>query len=243
VIPWLIMRILAIALVDGDLERVRELRTAVEAERPDALVCAGGIGAPAGAPEATSLHRVVHELAALPCPVAVVPGEEDAPEHRVLPILASQEWTEHHLYCVHGMHAVVRELAIAGFGGAIVERDRETETALRDPSWEAKYRLAFLTQLDQPLLVLAFHHPPAQVRTVDLVDGVHAGSEAVTELIGTWNPRVAVVAGASPATETYADTVVVSPGRLDRGEYALVDTRGAREVRFASTSAPTRSQA
>jgi uncharacterized protein len=238
------MRILAIAHVEGDLERVRELRAAVELERPDVLVCAGGIGATTPhVGEPVSLHRVVHDLAALPCPVAVVPGEQDAPEHRVLPILAAQQWIEHHLYCVHGMHAVVRELAIAGFGGAIVERERETETALRYPAWEARYRMAFVTQLDQPLLALAFHHPPAQVRSLDLVDGVHAGSEEVTELIGTWNPRVAVVAGASPGSELYADTVVVSPGRLDRGEYAVVDTRGRRDVHFGNTSAPTRSQA
>jgi Icc-related predicted phosphoesterase len=188
------------------------------------------------------VHRVLHTLATLPCPVAVVPGEFDTPERHVLPITTAQEWTERHLHCVHGMSTSVHDLAVAGFGGQITEREREAETALRYPGWEVRYRLAFLSELDQAL-VLVFHHPPARMRELDLVDGRHAGSQAVTELLGTWRPRVAVVAGERPGQEGYATTVVVSPGRLDRGEYAVFDTSHGREARFGTTTPVPQPQA
>jgi Icc-related predicted phosphoesterase len=186
--------------------------------------------------EARTLHRALHELAAMPCKVVVVPGEWDGPERRVLSIMAGQEWAEHHLSCIHGMHVADGELAFAGFGGRITEREREVEYALRYPGWEARYRVAFLAQLDQPLLVLVFHSPPARVRELDVVDGRPAGSETVTELIGTWSPKVAVVAGDRPGQQPHAATLVVSPGRLDRGEYAVFDPRHGREVRFLTTA-------
>jgi Icc-related predicted phosphoesterase len=236
------MRILACAHLNGALDRLAELRRAVDVERPDVLVFAGSLQAPGhhdggDEVEARTLHRALHELAAMPCEVAVVPGEWDAPERRVVSIMAGQEWAEHHLACIHGMHVARGELALAGFGGRITEREREVESALRYPGWEARYRLAFLTQLDQPLLVLVFHTPPARVRELDVVDGQPAGSEAVTELIGTWSPKVAVVAGDRPGQQLYAATVVVSPGRLDRGEYAVFDARQGRDVRFLTTAA------
>jgi uncharacterized protein len=234
------MRILACAHLNGALDRLSELRGAVEAERPDLVVFAGNLVAadrPAASPdvEARALHRAVHELAALPCPVAIVPGEHDAPERRMMPILASQEWAEHRLLCVHGMPAVMGELAVGGFGGRITEHEREVESAVRYPAWEARYRMAFLTQVDQALLVLVFHTPPARVHDLDLVHGRHTGSEAVTELIGTWSPKVAVVAGHHAARGLYAATVVVSPGRLDHGEYTVFDPRQGHEVRFHAT--------
>jgi Icc-related predicted phosphoesterase len=132
------------------------------------------------------------------------------------------------------MYATIGDLAVAGFGGRITERERETESALRYPGWEARYRMAFLTQVDQALLVMVFHNPPARVGNLDLVDGERVGNEEVTELIGTWSPRVAVVAGDRAGRELYGTTVVVSPGRLDRGEYAVFDPRRDRDVRFRS---------
>lgn len=238
------MRIVACARLDGALDRLSELRRAVEEEQAEMVVFAGSLlgseqsEARAG-DRARGLHTAMHELAALPCAVAVVPGEHDAPERRVLPVLAGREWAEHHLYCVHGMGASTGDLAVAGFGGRITGCERETESALHYPGWEAGYRTAFLAQREQAPLVMVFHTPPARVHDVDLVDGMHVGSRDVTELIGTWSPPVAVVAGDLPSRQRYAATVVVSPGRLDRGEYAVFDPRG-RDVRFRSAAPAAR---
>jgi Icc-related predicted phosphoesterase len=227
------MRILACAHLDGELDRLQDLRLVVEEERPDLVVFAGGLLAPGreGSTVARGLHRLLHGLAALPCAVAVVPGAADAPERRVLPVATAQEWTERNLHCVHGMLATIDDLAVAGFGGDITERERETEVALRYPAWELRYRMAFLNRVEQPLL-LVHHHPPAQMHELDVVDGRHIGSQAVTEVVGTWRPRVVVVAGPRPAREMYASTVVVSPGRLDQGSYALFDAFHDRKVQF-----------
>jgi uncharacterized protein len=213
------MRTLAFAHLDGELDRLEDLERVVAEERAELVVFAGSARADHrdADPEAPrSLHRVLHVLARLPCPVAVIPGEHDWPERHVMPVLTGQEWSERHLHSVHGSFASVRTLSVAGFGGQVTERERETDAALRYPGWEVRYRLAFLADLDQDLL-LVFHHPPAQVRELDLVDGNHTGSETVTELIGTWDPKVAVVAGARPGSEVYGKTLVVSPGRFAAG--------------------------
>jgi Icc-related predicted phosphoesterase len=42
-------------------------------------------------------------------------------------------------------------------------------------------------------------------------------------LIKTHNPCVAVVAGDRPSEAMLANTMVVCPGRADRGDYALID--------------------
>jgi Icc-related predicted phosphoesterase len=59
------------------------------------------------------------------------------------------------------------------------------------------------------------------------------GSELLAELIKTYNPRLALVGGAEPAQEDLARTLVVCPGRLDNGHYAVVDL-GARSVEAAT---------
>jgi Icc-related predicted phosphoesterase len=237
------MQVLACAHLDGELDRLRDLQRAVDEERPDLVVFAGSALAPGRAAEkgaAQSLHHVLHTLGDLPCHVAVVPGAHDAPEARVLPIMTGLDWTERHLHCVHGMAVPMSELAIAGFGGQVTEHEREIDEALRYPGWEVEYRMAFLSQLDQSLLLLVFHHPPANVRELEPLDE-RGGSEVVTELIGTWKPGVAVAAGPRPGRGMHGTTVVVSPGRLDRGEYAVFDARRGREVRFAGGASAARS--
>jgi Icc-related predicted phosphoesterase len=65
------------------------------------------------------------------------------------------------------------------------------------------------------------------------------GHRAVTEAIATWHPRVAVCAGLRPGHKWVGDTLVASPGRLDQGEYAVVDLRdrSVRHEALARTAA------
>jgi Icc-related predicted phosphoesterase len=54
--------------------------------------------------------------------------------------------------------------------------------------------------------------------------GQHAaGSEVLAELIKTYNPRVAIIAGEEPSETRLGKTLVVSPGRLEQGCYADID--------------------
>jgi Icc-related predicted phosphoesterase len=54
--------------------------------------------------------------------------------------------------------------------------------------------------------------------------GLHrAGSEALAVLISTYRPRLAIVPGDAVAETRLGTTLVVHPGRLEQGEYALID--------------------
>jgi Icc-related predicted phosphoesterase len=226
------MKTLAFAHVNGRLELLDQLSEAVDRERPDLVVFAGNAVSPGGRDreqDARTLDTMFHALGQLPSPVVLIPGEHDAPERAFLAASVSREWVERQLHAIHGAFAVVHNIATAGFGGAVTDSERETEQALRYPAWEVIYRLGFLRELEQPLL-LVFHHPPAEMKAIDVVDGKHAGSPAVTELIGTWRPKVAVVAGETPGRETYGDTTVISSGRFDQGQYAVFDARSGRTV-------------
>ncbi len=232
------MKTLAFAHLNGNLEALDQLREAATTERPDLVVFAGnatGPGERQAERDAHTFDALFRTLADLACPAVVVPGEHDAPERAFLAASVSRQWIERQLHAIHGAFAVVHNFAAAGFGGAITEHERETEQALRYPSWEVLYRMAFLRELEQPLL-LVFHHPPAEMKAIDVVDGRHVGQPAVTELIGTWRPKVAVVAGAEPGREEYGDTIVVSCGRLDQGHYAVFDARSGRTVEFKKVS-------
>ncbi|HEV7679007.1 MAG TPA: hypothetical protein VGQ42_10610 [Candidatus Dormibacteraeota bacterium] len=229
------MRILALAHIDGrsDFAGVAER---CRSERIDVVTVAGGLlprreeGGNGTAHDRTAmLQRVLSGLADLPCTVAVVPGEHDAPERLVLQALVMSQWATRGLHCVHGMFTVAHELAVVGFGGRVRDDDgREVVSRLEYPGWEAEYRIAVANELDQRLL-LVFHHPHAEAKQLDVVDGQHTGSRAVTEMIGTWRPRVAVVGGMVQGQEIYGDTMVVSPGAYSSGQYAVVDEH-ARDV-------------
>ncbi len=117
-----------------------------------------------------SVQAPRHTLASLPATAAFVPGEVDAPDRRYLPIAVSHDWTERQLHCIHGMFMSAHEWSVAGFGGRTTDNETETETALRYPGWEVTYRLGFLGQLEQDLL-LVFYNPTAETGDLDLVGG------------------------------------------------------------------------
>ena len=58
-------------------------------------------------------------------------------------------------------------------------------------------------------------------------------------LIKTYNPRLAIVGGEEPAEEELGRTLVVCPGRLDHGHYAVVDlqTRSVEAACLAQQAA------
>jgi Icc-related predicted phosphoesterase len=204
------MRVLACGHLNGELDRLQDLRRAVQEEGPNLVVLAGNVLASGSRPPEIAthaLHQALHTLATLPCAVALVPGGWTLP-NATFCLSRPHRRSERHLHCVYGMFMTASDLAVAGFGGRVTEGERETETALHYPGWEVMYRMAFLGQLEQDLLLI-FHHPPAQVHELDIVDGQHTGSEVITELVGTWRQRVVVVAGAIQG-RVISTTVVVS---------------------------------
>lgn len=66
-----------------------------------------------------------------------------------------------------------------------------------------------------------------------------AGSETLAELIKTYNPRLVVIAQEGATEMLIGKSLVVSPGRLDRDQYALVDLHDLA-VEIADATAQTR---
>jgi Icc-related predicted phosphoesterase len=151
----------------------------------------------------------------------------DAPLRDSLRESFNMEIAYPHLPGVHGTVALAPgDVLFAGMGGEVSddpETIREEEEFLRYPGWEVEYRLKVVREFDASEQVFLFTTPPAHKGLRE------PGSGALAELIKTYNPRVAVVGGAEPTQMELARTLVVCPGRLDKGHYAIVDL-GARTV-------------
>jgi hypothetical protein len=71
------------AHLNGERDRLQDLRRAVQEEGPNLVVLAGDVLASGSRPPKIAthaLHQALHTLATLPCAVALVPGELDASE-------------------------------------------------------------------------------------------------------------------------------------------------------------------
>jgi hypothetical protein len=87
------------------------------------------------------------------------------------------------------------------------------------PAWEIEYRLKFLQELKDYSKVFLFTTFPAH-------KGIHqTGSVLLAEIIKTYNPRLVLVSGAEQKQETVGKSLVVSPGSLADGNFALIDLR------------------
>jgi len=95
-------------------------------------------------------------------------------------------------------------------------RRATSSRASRIPAGSPRYRLKVLREFDEHQLVLAFSTPPAHKGAGT------PGSEALTELIGTYRPRL-VVCGGERRSELIGRSLVVAPGRLAGGHFAVAD--------------------
>ncbi|GIX46772.1 MAG: hypothetical protein KatS3mg131_0983 [Candidatus Tectimicrobiota bacterium] len=93
-------------------------------------------------------------------------------------------------------------------------------------AWEATFALDFLRHLEGEKLLL-FHTPPAGVFEGEAEPGGH---EAVSHLIKTYDPRFAFCSrqGGQKGRLLVGNTLVVCPGQLRQGDYAILDTRERR---------------
>jgi uncharacterized protein len=163
-----------------------------------------------------------------------VPGPEDAP---VQDYLRQAHGIEVVATSLHGVHGTVSfgsggHVVFAGFGGEVVddpEAQREETERLSYPGWEAEYRLKLLRELDEHQLALLFFTPPAHKGLGE------PGSEVLAELVNTHRARI-VVCGGQQRSEMLGRSLVVSPGNLGDGYYAIADL-GAKEAELAQLTA------
>jgi len=222
-----IQRVLAVGPIRGAVEQLQQLLSEETDLEVDAVAVVGDLGVAWSKPD--TYRAVFRTLGEAGLPTFWVPGPIDAPISDYLLESSNMEVAFPHLRGVHGSAASADgQVLFAGMGGEIVDdpsTPRVEEAILRYPGWEAEYRLKVIEEFDQPLKVLLFATRPMH-------KGLHeAGSEVVAEMINTYSPKIAIVAGEGATEERLGTTLVISPGRLDLGVYSVIDIHdGSVEV-------------
>jgi Icc-related predicted phosphoesterase len=220
--PQRVTRILCAAEPRGSAEAVAALLRAAAHHDVQALAVVGDLS---GAGDRPADYRALFvALGSAKLDTFWVPGPNDAPVEDYLREAHHIEVTYPFLRGVHGTVAFAPgPVLVAGFGGEVHDDPagpRDEVDRLCYPRWEVEYRLKpigrELSEHEQPILLFAT--PPAHKG-----HGA-AGSEALAELTATHRARL-VVCGGEPTTMLLGRTLVVAPGRLADGHYAIADLR------------------
>jgi Icc-related predicted phosphoesterase len=215
-----VSRILCVADPRGG-ERLRAAIEAAQARDVHAVAVVGDLS------DGTDHRSALRALGDCGLPAYWVPGPGDAPISDYLREAYNMETVFPLLHGVHGTAAFAPDghLLFAGLGGEVdddPDSQREETERLRYPRWEAEYRLKLLRELDEHAVALLFAAAP-------LHKGQGTGSsEALAELVGTYRPRL-VVCGGERGHSMIGRSIVVAPGSLGDGHYAVVDLQ-TREV-------------
>jgi Icc-related predicted phosphoesterase len=222
------MKILALADLDGAVPPRSALREVYRAAGIEAVVFAGSVLPPGDVPasDAKRLYTAFFDaLAALGLPAVVVPGHLDTP--LVLFRQVATPYASHTppiMVVDRAVASLVHSVVVGGLGGLLAEdhsaeETEATERTLRD----ALLALAALRQYPGPRVLLV--HTPPRGRVVDRHDGRHVGRRAVNRLIAGVGAPVAVCGYAheGQGKDDIDGTVVVNPGPLADGCYAIID--------------------
>ncbi|NPB05395.1 MAG: hypothetical protein GXO08_03340 [Aquificae bacterium] len=243
-------RILAIRDFKEAFEFLPNFKTVVKEVKPDAIVFAGSVlkgtkleeeyhsatlmGRP---PRREVLHEVEkHQVEVLNeffktlgetgVKTFIVPGKNDAPLKVYLRALAQMEEVYPNLRGVHETFANWgSEFVVFGLGGKLNESVFEEDFVVKYPRWYAEYVLKFMYEMKPKRKLMVLHHPPIGKKVDVCPDGKHRGSAISNTLIKTFNPEIAIVGLAGRGYEKIGDTLVVNPGPMYEGYFAVVDAQ------------------
>jgi len=201
---------IAVTDLHGSVRRLAHVPGAAEAE---GILIAGDITTAGGI---ASASRVLEEAASVNSHLMALFGNMDRPE------LAS--WLDEQGIGLHrAVRALTPDTAIMGVGGSPF-------TPMGTPSEFPENRIAewldemWMHARSFRYVVLISHTPPRDTRCDVLGDGRHAGSVAVRDFIMERQPAVCLCGHIheSPAEDRLGRTVVVNPGALGDGGYAVL---------------------
>lgn len=227
-----VTRVLCAAGPRGSAEAVARLLEAAGELDVQAVAVVGDLS---GGPDRAADYRALFQtLGRAGRPAYWVPGPADAPIEDYLREAQNIEVTFPFVRGVHGTAAFAPDghIVFAGFGGHVSDdpaEPREELQALRYPRWEPEYRLKVRRELHEHQLVLLLSTPPAHKGLGT------AGSEELAELVNTHRPRL-VVCGGERGAEMLGTSLVVAPGSLADGRYAVADLH-AKEAELGELAA------
>jgi len=231
--PRRVTRVLCAADTRGSAEAVDALVRAAADLDVQAIALVGDLSG-AGGDRPGDYRSVFRVLGRAAHDTYWVPGPSDAPVEDYLREAHNIEVVHPFLHGVHGTAAFAPgTVLVAGFGGEVDDdpaAPRDELQRLRYPRWEAEYRLKLLQRelSEHEQLILLFSTPPAHKGRET------GGSEALAELAVTNRARL-VVCGGEPGSMMLGRTLVVAPGRLVDGGYAIADLH-ARTAEHAELS-------
>jgi len=190
------MKVLVISDVHGYVEQLRALKESVNLSEFDFAVCCGDLES----------SEVVDELANLGIEVYAVPGNMDS--YYILDML------EYYVLSIHGKVIRRKGVVLAGIGGLT------PSTALNKVLSELN-----VVDLKGSKLMIISHYPPFGTK-VDLAYArIHIGLEEISDLIIKLKPHVVTCGHVHEAygTDRVDGTLVINPGPLAWGRYAILD--------------------
>ena len=220
------MRILVASDIHGSAEAVSKIRLGSQKWTAELIVICGDITHFGDVCQAQELLSGLHTPN---IPILFVPGNCDSPSLATL-----QDSGE--IHNIHRHTQVIGDVCFGGVGGA-------PPTPFDTPFELSEGRIRELLHLISYELkkcscsVLVTHSPPLNT-ALDLTRfGLHTGSKSVREFIEEEQPAL-VLCGhihESMGKDNLGRSLIVNPGSVRNGSYAVVDFSGEAEVFFADS--------
>ena len=215
------MKILVVADVHGETQKLNELAQTVDPKTIDILVCPGNMTdmftAGQDFNQLDVADMVIQKLLLFKKPVLCVPGNHDP--YEIVDVF------EEYGVNLHNTHKKVRGVDFIGFGGAptpfntlFEPTEEETKDGL-EAAWQGA---------KPPQFVLVTHNPPIGTKLDQLTSGEHVGSQAIRDFILHKKPLLAISAHIHEGRgdERVGETVCFNPGPLKDGHYGIVTIEG-----------------
>ncbi|MBP1912541.1 metallophosphoesterase [Thermococcus stetteri] len=202
------MRIAAVTDIHGKLEKAKKLLGVLEEERPDLILIAGDITNFGGAEIA---RKVLEPLMDLGVPLLAVHGNCDG---RDVP-----ELLEKLRISLHNKRREANGTGFVGIGGSNITPFNTIWELTEDEIRE------ILTKNYKPGDIILSHAPPKDTKADRVHSGLHVGSTALRKFIEGNQPPLVVTGHIHEArsVDELGKTVIVNPGPLFRGYYALIE--------------------
>ncbi len=202
------MRFVAVTDIHGNAKMSRKLAGLIAGERPDILLIAGDI---THFSRAETARKVLGPLLETDVPILAVHGNCDG---RDVPELLEELGIN-----LHDRRRELNGVGFVGIGGSNITPFNTIWELTEDEIRE------ILLRNYRPGDVILSHVPPRDTRADLVRSGLHVGSSALREFIED-NDVPLVVTGhihEARSVDRVGKTVIVNPGPLFRGYYAVID--------------------
>ncbi|CAB50566.1 metallophosphoesterase [Pyrococcus abyssi] len=204
------MKIVAVTDIHGNKGSVVALAKVIEDLRPELILIAGDI---THFGDGKVAEQILEPLLRLNIRVLAIMGNCDGRDvPRILERLGIN---------VHNKRVKVKETGVVGLGGSNVTPFSTIWEFSDDEIYSSLKK-----NYKQGDIVLT-HSPPYNTKLDRTFSGVHAGSKGLRMFLEEEQPPICICGHIHEARgiDEIGDTVIVNPGPLSRGYYAIVDTK------------------